>query len=123
MTSKKIITIVFVGLIFGFNAQAARTVPVNEPLQPMPENTYPNVSNNINSADSEVNQSLEADLPIEQTPDGSEPTVEPGATDNQPIVADAAEPATTTYWILLFVGIVGLVGIAFWVYTRFFRKP
>jgi hypothetical protein len=122
MVNKKLLfSIIFcLSLCFCSQAIAARLVPHNAPLQPIPQGTAANVSNNVNSDNSESNisakQQSDAVEQSQQTPDQSQPTPSPTPTPTPPSVNE------TPYWILIFIGIIGLAGVGAWLYFRFMRK-
>jgi hypothetical protein len=126
MPDKKIIfgLLLCLGLISGQQVLAALSIPKNQPLQTAPVGIKPNVTNNINSADSESNVNLDS----QNQPSDIQPEPEP--TDNTqnnldqtaPIVGEVSTTSTTSYWIALFIGLLGLVGALIWTYIRFVRN-
>lgn len=119
-------TLILVGLSVSASVFAASrlSVPENDPLQPIPPGAGPNISNNINTPESEINQNLgeqnqQPEVPEQPTPDeeGFENLDQPGS----PIVGEVPTSSSTTYWVLLFLGLAGLIGIGIWGYVRFVR--
>jgi|GEM_PF-4540443 hypothetical protein len=112
------------GLSFNVFAAAYLSLPKNAPLLPIPNGGAPNVSNNINSPNSpantnlqQLNQQSNRQQQPQQTP--ADTTTPPVA----PITGNAPGPSTTFYWILIFVGLAGLLAAGAWVYWRFYRSP
>jgi hypothetical protein len=130
MKYKKIvlISIISLGLSFGFSvlAVARLSVPKNSPLQPIPQGTAPNVSNNINTPNSDINKNLQSQIPPATNTEQTNPTQNTDQSGNlnqpAPIVGNVPTTSSTLYWILLFIGLAGLMCIGLWAYMRFLRK-
>jgi hypothetical protein len=118
MFNKKLFLIVALGLLLAQNSFAQRTVPKNQPLQPANQPEIFDFSQNVNS---EPESPFYQPPPVENT---EEETTETGEGTNEETstptdtVTTASSPVTT-YWILLFIGIGGIMGILIWVYLRF----
>jgi hypothetical protein len=114
--------VLIASLSFGSNVFAVRMVPEKVPLQPLPANTFPNVSNNINTKDSEANKALQAESEVAEENEVIPETETPPVPE---VAFGSIQPSTqsiATYWTLLIFGTLGLILAALWAYFRFFRK-
>jgi len=126
MNKQKILLItiaIALGLTLSGEVLAVKEIPHNAPLQPAPVNSKPNISNNINTQDSETNQVLQAESQAaeesQKTPESENPVPSPDET-QAPIIP--VTPAIGIYWGLLIIGLLGLIMSAIWGYFRFIRK-
>ncbi|HEX9503107.1 MAG TPA: hypothetical protein VF974_02175 [Patescibacteria group bacterium] len=121
---KSILIVIFcAGLGFGLPAFAVRELPKNQPLFLAPPNIKPNYSHNINSPQSQSNLDLRAQTPVNlpEPPESGNPNPSnPGQI--VPLSGDTSAPSSSSsYWILLFIGLAGLMTTVVWAYLRFAR--
>jgi hypothetical protein len=107
-------------------ASAARLVPNLSPLQPIPMDTAPSVSQNINSKDSEVNKNLQQEQ--QQIKTGGQTDLNPQDTKTEEVTSTKSstpgEPTKSVayYFILLVLGIIGLFISGLLIYRRFWSR-
>ena len=122
----KIIILIFLALgIFSPSSVFAqkRTLPQNEPLQPANQPVIIDFSQNVNTEGSPYHQDTTPPPVTDDqilAPDGSTPS---DAEAPSPVEssAEVEQKATFNYWILLFVGLAGLMIAVVWGYLRFVR--
>lgn len=121
MRHKIFFSILVTFLFFAKASFALVTVPEGTPLQPIPQNTVPNINQNVNSIDSTYSQNQRQEQeqisPPSPSPaqSGNEDTTSPAPDTN---VVLSTEPIWL-YWGTLILGSLGLVAALSWLYWRF----
>ncbi len=108
------------GIFFSLPVLAAHAVPKLNPLQPVPQGVGANTSQNINSKDSPTNKALQQLQ--NQIPDNNLKSVPADQTSSlfqNQTQTPVPQESGLFYWILLFIGILGLGGVLIWAYIRF----
>ena len=109
-----LISTIICTIFFSLPAFAAHTVPKLSPLQPIPQGVEAPTSQNINSQDSATNKSLQ--LMDNQT---QAPAINQNSNPANQTQTTVPANSGLSYWILLFVGILGLGSVLIWAYVRF----
>jgi LPXTG-motif cell wall-anchored protein len=120
---KIFLILVFAGLLLAPPAHAILIAPQGDnPLQPIPQGTGVNHSNNINSANSPYNKQLEQEQnQVQEAEPAQNNSQSPEAVTSPETAVQESLPSAGSvwqYWILLIIGILGLIGGGIWFYLR-----
>jgi hypothetical protein len=128
MPQKKIVflAIIFLGLTLACSTVfAARLVPKLNPLQPLPLGTSPNVTENINSKNSEINKNQQLEQQQIDTGGVNSNLGQEGKPVGQTAPTISQEPVRSAayYWVLLILGLIGLTLCGLLLYRKLkFKK-
>jgi hypothetical protein len=117
----KKIVIVLMLMLWPALSQAALLVPKGSPVQPMPQNTAPNLNGNLNTPGNDFNNSQDQIQSQQPDENGEVPVNSP--TDTGLIQnINNVQSSPTFYWVLILVCGMALVLMIIWLLWRYGRK-